>query len=177
MATALIGLGSNLGDREGWLRLALDRLDAHPLVTVIASSGLYETAAVGGPSGQGPFLNACATIEVGLDPESLLRLMLDIERIAGRVRTVKNAPRTLDLDVLLFDDIVRADPGLTIPHPAMLDRPFVMVPAAEVAGDHVHPVRGQPLSEFAAPVLSSVDVALHAGDWWSPCRSGEESSR
>lgn len=176
MATALIGLGSNLGDREGWLRLALDRLDAHPLVDVTATSGLYETAAVGGPSGQGPFLNACATLEVGLDPEALLRLMLDIERIAGRVRTVKNAPRTLDLDVLLFDDMERDDPGLTIPHPAMLERPFVMVPAAEVAGHHIHPVAGDVLSKLAPPVASSVGVAFHRGDWWPTTDTDTESS-
>jgi len=172
MARVLIGLGSNLGDRGGWLRLALDRLGGHPLVEVTGTSALYETAAVGGPSGQGPFLNACATLETDLVADDLLVLMLDIERIAGRVRTVKNAPRTLDLDILIFGDVVRDDPGLTIPHPCMLDRPFVMVPAADVAPDVVHPVAHRPLLDLAPPVASSAGVGFHAATgWWSGIES------
>lgn len=173
MATALIGLGSNLGDREGWLRLALDRLDAHQRVSVIGFSSLFESAAMGGPSGQGPFLNACATLDTDLLPHELLRLMLDIERVAGRVRTVKNAPRTLDLDVLLYDAVVCDDPGLTIPHPGMLERAFVTVPAADVAPDLVHPKSSRTLADHAIGGTESGGVTLFASDWWGSAEPGE----
>lgn len=168
MADVLIGLGSNLGDREGWFRSALHRLDGHTGVDVRAVSPLYETAPVGGPPGQGMFLNACAALESSLDPHALLALMLDVERDAGRVRSVKDAPRTLDLDLLLFDDRVVDEPGLRIPHPAMTERPFVMAPAAALQGDRTHPVLDRTLSELASEHDDAEGIALHApAGWWS----------
>lgn len=167
MANALIGLGSNLGDREAWFRSALDRLDGHPRVDVRAVSPLYETAPVGGPSGQGMFLNACALLETALDPDVLLGLMLEIERASGRIRTVKDAPRTLDLDLLLFGACVIDEPGLSVPHPHMTERPFVMAPAAALCGERLHPVLGRTLEDLASVHAGSDGITLHtASDWW-----------
>ena len=167
MADALIGLGSNLGDREAWFRSALDRLDGHPRIDVRAVSPLYETAPVGGPSGQGMFFNACAVLDTPLDPGVLLRLMLDIERDSGRIRTVKDAPRTLDLDLLLYGDCVIDEPGLSVPHPAMTERPFVMAPAAVLSREWRHPVAGRTLGELARVHADADGIVLHTViGWW-----------
>src|SRR5690349_14371023 len=96
--TAYIALGSNLGDRRDHLTRALDALRPH----LTRVSAFYETAPVGGPAGQGPYLNAAAELRTDLAPADLLRLLLDVEQRLGRVRTVKDGPRTLDLDLLLY---------------------------------------------------------------------------
>lgn len=167
MADVLIGLGSNLGDREGWFRSALDRLSGHPRIEVVSVSPLYETDPVGGPRDQGLFLNACATLDTSLEPSVLLRFMLDIERDAGRIRTVKDAPRTLDLDLLLYGDCVIEEPGLSVPHPAMAERPFVMAPAAALVGARLHPVSGRTLADLASVHDGATGIVFHAATgWW-----------
>ncbi len=167
MRRALIGLGSNLGDRHGWLRHALGRLDADTRIEVRATSPLFETAPVGGPPGQGPFLNACAELRTSCEARDLLARMLDIERETGRVRSVKDAPRTLDLDLLLYGDEVIEEEGLCVPHPCMTDRPFVMVPAAAVAGTWVHPVARRTLDDLTRGLTETPGVALHGpACWW-----------
>jgi dihydroneopterin aldolase / 2-amino-4-hydroxy-6-hydroxymethyldihydropteridine diphosphokinase len=125
---AIIALGSSLGDREGYLRLAVSSL---PDVQVM--SQVFETDPVGGPDGQGPYLNMVVAVRTTLDPYALLRRCQQIEAEAFRQRVVHWGPRTLDVDVLFYDDIAIDDPLLTIPHPRYSERRFVLAPLAEVA--------------------------------------------
>ncbi len=127
-----VGLGANLGDRARTLRSALRALDGLPGTRVAAHSALYETQPVGGPPGQPPYLNAVARLETDLTPRGLLSQMQGIERAHGRVRTVHHGPRTLDLDLLLFDDLVIDEPDLIVPHARMWERDFVLRPLAEL---------------------------------------------
>lgn len=125
---AVIALGSNLGDRVGYLAFALDRLGD----SVTAQSEVFETDPVGGPLDQGAYLNMVAVIETELDPYALLRWMHRIEADAGRERTVHWGPRTLDLDLLFFDDVVIEGGNLAIPHPRYAERRFVLAPLSQV---------------------------------------------
>src|SRR5882724_8767210 len=118
LSRAFLALGSNLGDRLAHLQFAVDELAAAAGVQVVAVSRVYETAPVGGPP-QDPFLNGVAAVDTALDPYALLALAQRIERDAQRVRSVRWGPRTLDVDLLLFDDLRLADPDLTLPHPRM----------------------------------------------------------
>jgi 2-amino-4-hydroxy-6-hydroxymethyldihydropteridine diphosphokinase len=131
--SAYIALGSNLGDRLGNLRAAAQALAEHPSLKVSGKSRIYETAPVGGPAGQGLFLNAVLWLETSLRPQELLDLLLEIERLQGRERRVHQGPRTLDLDLLLYDDQIVQEPGLIIPHPRLAERAFVLAPLAELA--------------------------------------------
>ncbi len=135
-----IALGSNLGDRERTLQGALRRLDCAPGVVVLKRSTWHETepelGPEGGPEGQGPFLNGVALVETTLTPEALLNLLQAIEHKAGRTRTVPNGPRTLDLDLLWHGESRRDSSELTLPHPRMHQRTFVLAPLAEIAPDH-----------------------------------------
>lgn len=123
---AVFGLGSNLGDREAHLRGAVKALQG--LDPGLVLSSLFETEPVGGPS-QGPYLNCAVRLETELAPLALLSLAHRLEREAGRVRTVPNGPRTLDVDLLVVGDIRRESPELTLPHPRMHERAFVLAPS------------------------------------------------
>jgi 2-amino-4-hydroxy-6-hydroxymethyldihydropteridine diphosphokinase len=125
-------LGSNLGDRATHLQSAVDRLDAADGVDVVEVSRVYETEPIGGPP-QDPYLNAVLAIETELDPYALLALAQQIERDAQRVRAERWGPRTLDIDVLLYDDVRLDDPDLTLPHPRIWERGFVLAPLRDVA--------------------------------------------
>ncbi|CAN5688356.1 hypothetical protein BH18ACT3_BH18ACT3_18470 [soil metagenome] len=131
-AKAIIALGSNLGDRVAFLRQALAALPATSRM-----SQVFETAPVGGPPGQAPYLNMVIELETTLDPFALLRLCQRIELAAGRERAVHWGPRTLDLDLLFYDDTVIRSRHLTLPHPRIDERPFVLVPLLEVAPHRV----------------------------------------
>jgi len=142
MPRCLIGLGSNLGDRAAQLDIAVRRLRQTPGVTLIRHSRWIETRPVGGPAGQAPYLNGAALIDTELEPEALLELMRGIEDEAGRRREERWGPRTLDLDLLLYGEEVIETPHLTVPHPHMAFRRFVLEPAAEIAPDMQHPLIG-----------------------------------
>ena len=133
---AYLGLGSNLGDRLGYLQLAVDALARVRGVAVIAVSPVYETAPVGGPP-QDAYLNAVAAIETDLDPHELLHQCQMIEELAARERVERWGPRTLDVDVLLVDDRHADGPDLILPHPRMWERGFVLAPLRDVAPDLV----------------------------------------
>ena len=130
---AIIALGSNMGDRERYLRFAVDELGAG------RRSQVWETEPVGGPEHQGAFLNMVVVVHTHLDPFALLRKCNRIERDAGRRREVHWGPRTLDLDVLFYDDLHIDSPELTIPHPRLGERRFVLAPLDEVAPDRCPP--------------------------------------
>lgn len=132
MAAAYIGLGANLGDREAHLAEALDRLAER--VEVVAVSPVYESGPVGYLD-QPKFLNLVARIETELPPEPLLQLAQGVEADMGRVRTFRNAPRIIDIDLLVYEGETRAGPGLELPHPRMTARDFVLRPLADLAPD------------------------------------------
>ncbi len=138
--TAFIGLGSNVGDRRALIEGAAERLRKAPLVLDVRLSSLYETHPVGGPPGQGMYLNAAARVETGLQARGLLSLLMATEHELGRQRHEHWGPRTIDLDLLLFDDEVIETSDLVVPHPRMHERWFVLAPLAELASEVVHPV-------------------------------------
>jgi 3-oxoacyl-[acyl-carrier protein] reductase len=138
--TAYIALGSNLGDRRANLDGAIAALREHAAVKVWDVSSYHETEPVGGPQGQSSYLNAAARIETDLSPEDLLSLLLNVERNFGRQRSEPNAPRTLDLDLLLYDELIRRTDEVLVPHPRMARRAFVLAPLAEIAADVRHPI-------------------------------------
>ena len=156
MSRALVGLGSNLGDRTANLSAALAALGGNPGVIVQSISSFHPTKPVGGPPGQLPYLNAAAVLETSLAPEALLDEFQRVEAALGRRREAHWGPRTIDLDLLLFDDLVIEAPRLIVPHPWLAVRRFVLAPAVEVAADWTHPVvqwtLGRLLAHFdAAP--------------------------
>lgn len=128
---AYIALGANLGDREGSLKEALHRLDNHDGIHVVRCSGVYETEPVGYLD-QPQFLNMAATLRTTLAPEALLDVMLEIETRLGRTRDILNGPRTVDLDLLWVEGRVFDTPKLTLPHPRMLERAFVLYPLNDI---------------------------------------------
>jgi len=150
-----LGLGSNVGDRESHLRHALRRLIEEAELT--GTSSVYETAPVG-YADQGPFLNMVARITTELRPDEVLRLARRIEGERQRTRLFRGAPRTLDVDVLLYGDRRLDEPGLTIPHPRMKERAFVLVPLLEVCPAAVDPETRRPLREY----LERADRAIES---------------
>ncbi len=155
-STAYIGLGSNLGDRLDYLRCAVCALRKQPGVELTEVAGVYETAPVGGPPGQRLYLNSALSVCTSLSADELLDIFLGIETSLGRVRSEPAAPRTIDLDLLLFDDVVMNSPRLTLPHPRMHQREFVLQPLSEIAGDAVHPVRGLTINDLLTRVGTSL---------------------
>jgi len=145
--TAYISLGSNIGDKEGYLRFALKELEKSRNCRVIRVSGFIETAPYGNVD-QEDFLNACAIMETLLTPDELLDLLHDIEKQAGRERGEHWGPRTLDLDIVFYDDFIVSLPELRIPHPDMHKRNFVLGPLCEIAPYALHPVFNKTVQEL-----------------------------
>jgi 2-amino-4-hydroxy-6-hydroxymethyldihydropteridine diphosphokinase len=138
---ALIALGSNLENPVSQVQRALDELDALPESRLLACSSLYRSAPVG-KTNQPDFINAVVEIETTLSPHGLLKILLEIEQNHGRVRGLPNDPRTLDLDILMYDELVCNEGGLILPHPRMHQRAFVLVPLMEISKDFFIPSRG-----------------------------------
>lgn len=136
--TAFVSLGSNLGDREGFLKTAVAELDRNPGIRVTAVSSIYETEPVGYLD-QDWFLNLVIRVETSLEPLELLHQLQGIEKAMGRKRMVRWGPRVIDLDLLLYDGLALTTPELELPHPRMYQRNFVMVPLNEIAPDFMHP--------------------------------------
>jgi 3-oxoacyl-[acyl-carrier protein] reductase len=139
-----------IGERRLLLDKALAELGKHPKIVVQRVSSYHETVPVGGPAGQGLYLNAAAQLDTDLAPSELLHIMLDVEQSLGRLRSVKDAPRTLDLDLLLYGSLVQDEAELTLPHPRMHERRFVLAPLAEIAPLAVHPVLKKTVRELLA---------------------------
>ena len=165
MTIAWLGIGSNLGDRLGFLRAAAAGVNALPETTVLEKSGIYETAPIGGVE-QDPFLNGVLKIETGLSPEQLLQAVLQIEALNGRERKVHWGPRTLDIDILAYGDLQVNQRNLQIPHPFLGERAFVLVPWAELAENYHIPGKGTVLELLQQlPVLQLAGVQKQSNIW------------
>jgi len=146
----VLGLGSNMGDRLGTLQAAVDRLVDRG-IRVVASSRVWATAPVGGPPGQDEFLNAVVSIDPGeRAPREVLAIANEVEASLGRVRTQRWGPRTVDIDLLLWDDEALSSPDLTIPHPRLTQRAFVVLPLLDLDPDPRLP-EGTPILSLPAP--------------------------
>lgn len=163
--TAYLGLGSNLGDRRARLAGAMQRLERTAGLRIVAVSSVYETTPVG-VTGQPDYLNLAAAIATSLAPTELLAECQRIESALGRVRLERWAPRTIDLDLLWYEDFVSAIPELTVPHPRMLERGFVMVPLAEIAPNLI--LAGETMLARAARIDRSGVRQLDRLDWTEP---------
>ena len=157
---AYVALGANIGEPVQHLRAAVLDLDALPGTTVVARSSLYRSAPVGLVD-QPDFINAVVAVDTALEPLDLLHALLAIEARHGRVRSVPNAPRTLDLDLLLHGDATMTSPALTLPHPRMHERAFVLLPLVEIAPDTMLPGLG-PARNFLPAVANQEIVRSEA---------------
>ncbi len=145
---AYIGLGSNLGLREKNIATALNALQTTKEIDVVKVSGLYENKAVGGPPDQPDFINAAAHVRTTLSPERLLAVCLNVESSLGRKRDIPWGPRTIDLDILFYDDEILSTSELTIPHPLLHERRFVLEPLAEIAPELIHPAMEETVTQL-----------------------------
>jgi 2-amino-4-hydroxy-6-hydroxymethyldihydropteridine diphosphokinase len=155
-----IALGSNLGDSRNILEAALKNLDQTPGIRVKSRSSWYKTAPVGPP--QPDYINGCAILSAQQSPQELLETLLGVERDFGRVRLERWGPRTLDLDLLLFDHLILDTPKLQIPHPRMTQRAFVLLPLAEIAPNWLEPVSGMTIAQLFYQLHCS-DMSRSAG--------------
>lgn len=160
--TVLLGLGSNLGDRLGHLRRAVLALATHPEITVQDLSGVFETEFVGQGS-QDPYLNACARIQTSLAPEVLLAVLKGTELRHGRQVDGHMLPRPLDLDILMYGNEIRSQKDLTLPHPRLMERAFVLEPLAEIAADENIPDSGETVGSVCAKIRQK------SGPWLREC--------
>ncbi|NUQ64084.1 MAG: 2-amino-4-hydroxy-6-hydroxymethyldihydropteridine diphosphokinase [Pirellulales bacterium] len=163
MSLALLALGSNLGDRRAILDAAIGLLARHDAVRVARVSRWHETFPVGGPAGQPLFLNGAALLETLLAPHGLLSLLIQVETDLGRLRVERWGKRTLDLDLLLYDDVVLETPELVVPHPRMAWRRFVLEPAAEIAPSMSHPKIGWTIRRLLDHLNSAADYVAITG--------------
>ena len=145
--TIFIGVGSNLGDRKETIESAQQVFSQSLGIRLIRSAPLYETEPVGGPA-QGLYLNTVWEVETSLQPREILDLLLQIESQFGRNRKEKNEPRTIDLDILFFDDEIIEEPDLVVPHPRLHERWFVLKPLWDLRADFVHPIFKKSICEL-----------------------------
>jgi 2-amino-4-hydroxy-6-hydroxymethyldihydropteridine diphosphokinase len=146
--TAYIGVGSNMGDRRGNIEAAVRALGGAADIDVVAVSSVQPSRPVGGPAGQRDYFNAVVAILTTLDPRALLDTLRGVEQQLGRRRAERWGPRTIDLDLLLYDQQTIDEEDLVVPHPRMHQRRFVMEPLAEIAPDVMHPVLGRSANEI-----------------------------
>ena len=162
----LIAVGSNLGDRLANVSAGVAGLDAADGVEVVAVSPLYETAPVGGPDDQGAYYNAALIVDVSLAAGETLALLHRIEAGRERERVVHWGPRTLDLDLLTYGDLVSDDPALAVPHPRQHLRRFVLVPVCDIAPEMVNPRLGRTMRELLAELpVEPGDLTLVTTEW------------
>lgn len=164
-ATAYLGLGANLGDRLASLQGARQALALVPGIRVVSASALYETAPVGGPQGQEPYLNAVLQVATDLSATELLGCCLDIERQFGRRRLAYHGPRTLDIDLLFFADLVCQEKDLVLPHPRLHLRAFVLFPLCDLAPGLSHPLLHKTVRELRDQLPGGQDIKRLSQAW------------
>jgi 2-amino-4-hydroxy-6-hydroxymethyldihydropteridine diphosphokinase len=153
---AAIAVGSNQGDSVRICREVFEVLRKHPAIDILRTSSLYRTSPVG-PVEQDRFINAAVLLQTRHEPQALLKLMIEVEKSFGRVRTVKWGPRTLDLDLVFYENIQLDLPVLKVPHPMMSKRLFVLMPLAEIEPDWVHPDLGLSVHQMLNRILELDD--------------------
>ncbi|MBI5837287.1 MAG: 2-amino-4-hydroxy-6-hydroxymethyldihydropteridine diphosphokinase [Candidatus Eisenbacteria bacterium] len=164
MKLAYVGIGSNVGEREATIRKAVDHLAELPRTKLVRLSSLYDSDPVG-VLDQPPFLNAVAALETDLDPHRLLWNLNLVESRLGRVRAERWGPRTLDLDILFYGNMVMDEPGLTLPHPEIENRAFVLIPLNELDPFLPHPRTGVVVSEMLKRLKSHPAVRRRGRLW------------
>ena len=165
MNTAYLGLGSNLGNRLAFLRGGRDTLIKQAGIELTQASGVYETEAIGGPPDNPLFLNTVLQVQTSLEPHQLLEACLETENEFGRSRPMRWAPRTLDIDILFYDDQVLCEDHLTVPHPRLQERAFVLAPLLEIAPDLKHPLLDQTIAELAADSAGVAELVPLRTSW------------
>lgn len=161
---AYLALGGNIGAVRDRIFAAWEILEQSPIITVSARSRLYRTAPLGGPAGQSDYVNAACHVRTTASPRALLNLCLDVEAAFGRKRRERWGPRTLDIDIILYDNLQFCEPGLTIPHPRLRERLFVLVPLLDVAPPNLTvPPDDRMLEDIAHEVLTRDHESLQ--DW------------
>lgn len=160
-----IGLGGNLGDPIETLMQAIESVAAHSNCQLIAVSALYRSAAIG-PAGQPDYANAALIIDTTLEPHALLDLLQSLEQKAGRVRDVRWGARTLDLDILLIDDLVIQDERLSVPHSELWNRAFVLRPLRDLQKETTWPTQINIVSALEDPMIRSQDISLWLDPRW-----------
>lgn len=173
MPEVWIGLGANLGNAKSAFDVALSQLDAHPQISVLTRSGLYQTAPVGQVAGNA-FLNAVCRVETSLAPLELLDVLQSIEQQLGRRRGIQWGPRTLDLDLLFFGEQLIESPRLTVPHPGAWYRRFVLDPLIEIAPDLKHPLFQVVLSELRDRLQARPLYIRLAPHWTALCETARD---
>lgn len=153
MITAYLSLGSNLGDREKYLESAIKEINQLPYVNLLSTSQVYETEPESGNEEEPHYLNQCCAVETALPPEELFYLILEIEKKLGRSTKGDRQPRTIDIDIVLYGNEVVLNDDLTIPHPLMHERMFIMMPLADIAPDVVHPILGKTITELLEDLM------------------------
>jgi len=163
VSNIFLSLGSNLRNRLENMRSAVSELNSRN-IRVTACSAVYETSPVDCINNSPAFLNAVIGIETELVPDKLIKTVLDIEKKIGRKRSAKNAPRIIDIDILLIGNLISDDENIILPHPRMSERLFVLAPLREIAGEVIHPVTGKNINELyiAAKKTSSEKIQLFA---------------
>jgi 2-amino-4-hydroxy-6-hydroxymethyldihydropteridine diphosphokinase len=165
MCRVFIGLGGNLGEPLARFLEVRQALHSHREITVVASSPLYRTAPVGGPAGQPDYLNAVLELATDLTPLALLDYCCELEQSGGRRREVHWGARTIDIDLLLVDDLICSTPQLTLPHPRLHERSFVLQPLSDLAADLIHPLSGRTMAELLASLPQSAGDIHLQGAW------------
>jgi 2-amino-4-hydroxy-6-hydroxymethyldihydropteridine diphosphokinase len=162
-----LGFGGNIGDPIHHFRCARQQLSAHPHISIVGNSPIYRTPAVGGPAGQPDYLNGVVEILTDMAPHKLLQLCRQIEDGAGRNRDIHWGPRTLDIDLLLIDDLIVDDPLLTIPHPRLHQRHFVLLPLNDLAPHRHHPQTNTTIAELLANLPPATGISKLNEKWSS----------
>jgi len=152
-----LSLGSNIGDRPKNCLKAIETLGKIEGTKILSQSSLYETDPVGYED-QAPFINMAVKIQTTMNARDLLSHIKSIETSLGRIKTFKWGPRLIDVDILFFDDEIISEQGLKVPHPAMMDRAFVLLPLAEIGKNKIHPVKGITVDQMAKEVPSKEGV-------------------
>lgn len=160
-----LALGGNLENPRNSFVAAAQKLHAHPQIELVAAAPLYQTPAVGGPADQPDYLNTVVELATDLPPRQLLAFCREIEDAAGRTRGIRWGARTLDLDLLFYARQIIETPDLTVPHPRLQQRHFVLLPLADLAADFIHPQRQVSIADLLAQLPAAEGITRIENDW------------